>query len=38
MNEFTVISEVLKLDEFDEKLVIKNIQKVLINIAKGEKE
>lgn len=40
MNEFTVTSEIKELDEFDKKLVIKNIQKVFIKIAnekRGEK-
>lgn len=33
MDKFTVTSEVKKLDEFDEKLVIKQLQKILINIT-----
>lgn len=38
MNEFTVTSEVMELDEFDEKRVIDNIQKLLINISNKRKE
>lgn len=33
MNEFTVTSEVKKLDEFDEKLIVKQLQSILVNIA-----
>ncbi len=33
MNEFTVTSEIKKMDKFDEELVIKNMQKVLIKLV-----
>lgn len=33
MGEFTVTSEVMKLDEFEENLVLENIQRILINVA-----
>lgn len=37
MNEFTVTSEVKKIDEFDENLIIKQLQKTLLEIAKEVK-
>lgn len=37
MNEFTVTSEVKKIDEFDEKLIIKQLQKALLEIAEEQR-
>ena len=38
MGEFTVTSETLKLDEFDEKLVVTKLQDILIDMANKREE
>lgn len=38
MSEFTVTSETLKLDEFDERLVVKRLQDIFIEIADKRNE
>lgn len=38
MGEFTVTSETLNLDEFDEKLVVTKLQDVLIDMANKRDE
>lgn len=38
MNEFIVTSETLKLDEFDEKLVVTKLQDILIDMANKRDE
>lgn len=38
MNEFTVTSEVKKIDDFDEKLIIKQLQKTLLEMSNNVKK